>query len=164
MKAELYWDGGARPTNPGPAGFGVLVQCAGEEVEVGRYIGWKTNNEAEFYGLIVGLKIARDLGASQVVMTGDSLLIINTVTGEWSCKKDHLRSLMNEARKVLAHFSQWEFKHVRGHMGHEENERVDTLCTNAILYGISIRSSTNPFTRIAGKIADMRGEVVDPFQ
>lgn len=164
MKAQLFFDGGARPTNPGHSGFGVLVQADNQEIEIGRYLGWKTNNEAEYTGLIVALKTAKALGAEEVVITGDSLLVINTVQGEWRCKKDHLRRLMHEAREILHSFAQWEFIHVRGHQGHVENERVDQLCTDAILKGMSDMKIANPFTRIAKKTVKPVGKVVDPFQ
>lgn len=159
MKASLYFDGGARPTNPGHSGCGVLVQCGRKETEVGRYLGWKTNNEAEYIGLIVSLKIARDLGATELVITGDSMLVINTVGGDWKTKKPHLRLLVNEAKALLETFEEWEFVHVRGHMGHVENERVDTLCTNAILFGMK----KNPFSRVA-EFHRPDGKIVDPFQ
>ena len=57
-QAEVYFDGGARPTNPGFAGCGVLVLYKHNEIEIGRYLGIRTNNEAEYMGLIIGLKVA----------------------------------------------------------------------------------------------------------
>ena len=163
MKAQVFFDGGARPSNPGHAGFGVLVVIDGREIEIGRYIGIKTNNEAEYTGLLVGLKVALDNGATSAVVTGDSQLVIKQVAGEWKCKKDHLKPLLREATQRRDQFEQIEFVHVRGHRGHVENERVDTLCTDAILAGMSKVKKINPFTKKAG-LVQSEGKVVDPFQ
>ena len=164
MKAEVFFDGGARPTNPGHAGCGVVVKVAGQKIRVGRYLGIKTNNEAEFIGLIVGLKIALDKGADQVVITGDSLNVLNTVKGDWQCRKDTLKPLHREAQQLVAKFENGaKFVHVRGHQGHVENEECDKLATNAAKHGMVHRRNSNPFTvRALGRVPD-EGEIVDVF-
>ena len=161
MKAEIYTDGGARPTNPGHAGFGVLVRCGGKEQEIARYIGWKSNNEAEYIGLIVGLKTALLMGATEAVITMDSKLVIEQVEGQWACKKPHLRVLRDDAQTLVAKFEHIKWCHVRGHRGHEENERVDKICTAAILEGMETVTKVNPFTKKAGRLPKKAGNTVD---
>lgn len=164
MKAEIYTDGGARPTNPGHAGFAVLIQTEqAETLEISRYIGWKSNNEAEYMAVIVGLKVAREFGASSVVITTDSKLVKHQIEGDWTINKDHLRLLCGEARDLLAGFDSWKINHVRGHQGHVENERVDELCTAAILKGM--KRVNNPFRKIAGlPSTSEEGYLVEPFK
>lgn len=162
MIAHVYWDGGARPKNPGHAGFAVLVQTDDGERVISRYIGIHTNNYAEYTGLIVGIKMAADMGCDEIVMTGDSKLVIEQVSGNWRCNKDDLRNLMYRAQKLLDdHFRDaWEFIHVRGHQGHEQNERVDELCTDAIKHGMSTLKSNNPWLKKLGREVEIEGRQI----
>jgi probable phosphoglycerate mutase len=160
MKAILSFDGGSRPTNPGHAGFAALVWMEGkpDPVVCSRYLGYGyTNNVAEFSGLIVGIKLAHHLKATKIYIKSDSKLVINHVTGEWICKKDDLKLLRNEARKLLAkHFpDEWEFKWVQ----RSKNNEADEYCTKAIWYGMNL----NPLTpkRIRNK---RPGKVYDPWR
>src|SRR5262249_57739240 len=76
-KLVVNVDGGARG-NPGPAAVGVVVQDADGEVleEVAERIGSATNNVAEYRALLLGIERARELGASELGLIGDSGLIV----------------------------------------------------------------------------------------
>lgn len=160
LKAILAFDGGARPTNPGHAGFASLVWIDGsaDPVVCSRYLGrYRTNNVAEYMGLIVGVKIAHELKATELIIHTDSKLIMNHVIGEWRCKSDDLKPLCRQAQKLLEkYFEQaWQFKWAR----RNKNIEADSYCTKAIWYGMNL----NPFT--PKRIKDARpGEVHDPFQ
>lgn len=162
MIGYVYWDGGARPKNPGHAGFAVLVETDEGERVISRYLGIHTNNYAEYTGLIVGIKMAADLGCDEIVMTGDSKLVIEQVSGNWRCNKEDLRELCYRAQGLLhKHFHDaWEFKHVRGHQGHPQNERVDELCTDAIKHGMSTLRSTNPWLKKLGQEVKIEGRQI----
>jgi len=162
LKAIIYTDGGARPTNPGHAGFAVAIDVEGEITEISRYIGWKTNNEAEYAALIVGLKFAYASNVNEVHVVTDSKLVKHQVEGDWTVNKPHLKMLRNEAQDYLNKFEKWTIEHVKGHSGHPENERVDVLCTDAILAGM--RKNKNPFRKIAGLPRAETGALVEPFQ
>jgi ribonuclease HI len=137
MRAQLYTDGGARPTNPGPSGFAfVLVREDGTIDRVSRYAGRGTNNRAEYLALLVGLKHAiNDPEVDEIEIVADSLLVINQVSGKWQCKNQALKIFMRECQDLLArHFPErWSFTHVDGHSGDEFNEMCDELCTEVIL-------------------------------
>jgi ribonuclease HI len=55
-KIVMYSDGGSRG-NPGPAALGVYIETL--EKSYGEYLGTKTNNEAEYAGIVFGLKSRR---------------------------------------------------------------------------------------------------------
>ena len=78
-RVRVYSDGAARG-NPGPSGAGaVLVEPSGQVVDrLGKYLGVQTNNYAEYMGLLLGLKRARELGATEVV-TYDELESLDQV-------------------------------------------------------------------------------------
>jgi ribonuclease HI len=158
VKAELYFDGGARPTNPGHAGFAALVWLHGEsEPHVcSRHISWASNNIAEYMGLVVGIKFAKELGATKLAIFSDSKLVVNQVKGEWRVKNDELRSLHGEAVKLLTKLfgDNWTIKCKK----RTNNIEADIYCTKALYYGLNI----NPFT--PKRIKDKRpGEIHDPF-
>lgn len=160
MKAILQFDGGARPTNPGHAGFAALVWLDDhpDPVVCSRYIGrFHSNNVAEYHGLIVGIKLAVYLGATEIYIKTDSKLVMNQVKGDWRCKQEDLIILCKEAKKLLEdNFSgKWKFKWVK----RDKNNEADDYCTKAIWYGMNL----NPFT--PQKLLDKRpGEVHDPWR
>lgn len=136
MKAKLYTDGGARPTNPGPSGFAcILVTEDGDEKAVARCAGRGTNNRAEYMAVIVGLKMAiEDSSIDYLEIITDSQLVINQVLGNWQIREHRLRPLVSDVKKLLSKFDgNWKFTHVKGHSGDEFNERCDELCTSVIL-------------------------------
>lgn len=149
--AIIHFDGGARPTNPGPAGFATVVEfprrSSGQkanEIRVARYIGRHSNNYAEYAGLIVGIKTAIENGASSVEIYGDSKLVVMQVLGDWRCKNDTLKILCREARDLLEKSfpGKWTITHVK----REHNSVTDALCTEAILSG----RSQNPILKRLG--------------
>jgi ribonuclease HI len=152
-KALLRFDGGARPTNPGHAGFACVVIIDGEPHELSRYIGWKTNNYAEYMGLIVGIKRAKSLGATELEIVSDSKLVVNQINGEWTVKDKKLSDLHAYALRHLSSLfpDSWVLRWEK----RDSNTDADDLCTQAIKYGMTM----NLFT---GKSKD--GKVVDPFQ
>ena len=125
----VYSDGAARG-NPGPAGAGaVLVDPAGTVVaRLGRYLGKQTNNVAEYQGLLLGLKHAKELGYKQVEVRADSQLLIRQLKGEYAVRHAGLKPLHAEALRLLRSFDRFELKHVP----REENALADEMSNRAI--------------------------------
>jgi ribonuclease HI len=125
----VWTDGGARG-NPGPAGYGAVVTTPAGKVlaEVAEGIGWATNNVAEYRGVIAGLRRARELGARQVRVRADSLLVVNQQKGLWKVKNAALRPLAEEAARLARGFERvvWE------HVPRERNRRADALANRAM--------------------------------
>lgn len=154
MNALVNFDGGCRPTNPGHAGFAVIIDLAGEEFILSRYIGWRTNNVAEYTGLIVAVKYARHLGAETLEVISDSKLVVEQVHGRWRVTSDDLRPLQMEARRLLdKHYaSRWKLTWAP----REENDKADYYCGLAINYGRSL----NPWVR---RHRSRDALIIDPF-
>jgi ribonuclease HI len=122
-------DGGSRG-NPGPAAIAaVATDPAGEVLaERAETIGEATNNVAEYRALLLGIDLARELGAKQSEFVGDSKLIVEQVKGNWKVKQEHLRPLQREATRALEKLGGWSIRHVR----RGENERADELLNQAL--------------------------------
>src|SRR5207245_10101764 len=75
-------DGGARG-NPGPAGYGVVIQDQGGKkvAALSQYLGHQTNNFAEYQGLIAALEYAIENGHKALKVVSDSELLVRQIQG-----------------------------------------------------------------------------------
>ena len=92
LRLILYIDGASKG-NPGRAGAGVwMTNGEGKKlVEMSRYLGHKTNNEAEYWALLLGLREAKRLGGKSIRVFTDSELIERQVKGLYRVKEFHLK-------------------------------------------------------------------------
>ena len=129
MKVVVNVDGGARG-NPGPAAVAAVAATPEGDVlgERNLYIGEATNNVAEYRALLLGLELARDLGASEVELVNDSELVSRQIGGEYKVKHAGLKPLFEEAMQTLREFDAWAVRSVR----REHNERADELVNQAL--------------------------------
>jgi ribonuclease HI len=128
MKLTVYIDGGARG-NPGPAGCGAVIYQDGEVLlERGEYIGETTNNVAEYRAFLLGVGMAKELGASEVDVVSDSQLLVRQVLGQYKVKAAHLKPLHKQAKESLADFESYNVRHVM----REDNVVADSLVNRAI--------------------------------
>lgn len=123
-----YFDGASRG-NPGEAGAGaLLVDNSGAVVwETSRYLGKKTNNEAEYTALLLLLSAARERGVRNLKVYGDSKLVVCQVSRQWKINLPHLRALAKEAWELSADMNlqlQW--------IPRDQNKRADALSNEAI--------------------------------
>jgi ribonuclease HI len=155
VSAILRSDGGARPTNPGHAGFACALEIDGRVQILSRYIGTATNNYAEYCGLIVGLKWAyHEHRVRDIEAISDSKLIVNQVLGRWRVKQDDLKPLAAEALKMLKKFDNFVLRWER----RENNTEADAACTAAINWGRNL----NPWIPQSIKLK-RPGSICDPF-
>jgi ribonuclease HI len=128
-KLTVNVDGGARG-NPGPAAIGVIVRDGGGEVlqERGERIGEATNNVAEYRALLLGLEIARELGATDLELIGDSELVVRQVEGRYKVKNAGMKELHDQVKRALRDFDSWSIRHVR----RAENADADRLVNQAL--------------------------------
>jgi probable phosphoglycerate mutase len=122
-------DGGARG-NPGPAGWGALIQQQDGAVvaELCGALGSATNNVAEYNGLLSALRWSVDHGASRVHIRSDSLLLVQQMLGHYKVKSDGLKPLHAEARLLAAKLGRVTYEHV----GRELNKEADRLANLAM--------------------------------
>lgn len=129
MKIILNTDGGARG-NPGPSGIGVVLKDeTGKLLKAqGEYIGIATNNEAEYKALILGLKLAQNLQALEILVRMDSELIVRQMQGVYKIKDEKLKKLAQEVFRLKSSFKNIVFVHVP----REKNSEADALVNEAI--------------------------------
>jgi len=124
----LYTDG-ASSGNPGPSGIGVLLCFAENEKTISKYIGNATNNIAELEAIRVGLLELKRQDLPVRVFT-DSSYAYGVLTQGWTAKKNI--DLIQSIKELMAGFKNIKLIKVKGHSGHEQNERADALATSAI--------------------------------
>jgi ribonuclease HI len=130
MQITIHIDGGARG-NPGPAATGVVIQSVDPACtlhEAGYFLGRATNNVAEYQGLIRGLELAVELGATDASIFSDSELMVRQVMGRYRVKSPDLKPLFEKVQRLLPRLNRWRI----GHVYREENKRADELVNMAI--------------------------------
>ena len=128
-KVVVHVDGGARG-NPGPAAVGAVASTpAGAPLaERGAYIGEATNNVAEYRAVLLGLELARELGARDVEVVNDSELVARQIGGQYKVKHPGLRPLHAEVMEALRGFDRWSVRNVP----RAGNARADELVNAAL--------------------------------
>ncbi len=129
MKYVIFTDGGARG-NPGPAGIGIAIfDEQGQLVKkIARYLGERTNNEAEYEAVLVALDQAAKLGAAEVVVNVDSELVARQLNNIYRVKNKRMQALVVKVRNTETKFKKVTYKHIP----REKNELADQLVNRAI--------------------------------
>jgi len=140
MKEVVIYTDGSCEGNPGPGGYAAIVDIAGEREEITGGEPQTTNNRMEMMAIVEGLKAVRE--PSRIRVVTDSQYVVNgmkswihgwrrrgwkTAAGAPVKNKDLWERLSTLAQ---GHKVSWEW--VKGHAGHPENERADTLAKEAI--------------------------------
>jgi ribonuclease HI len=100
-----------------------------------------TNNIVEYEALMLGLKLLKKVGAKQIMVRGDSELIIKKIKGEYATKHPYLRAYRNVVLDALKCFTEVDLQVMpRGH-----NILADGLATSAATCKIPFHS-THPYT------------------
>jgi len=136
---NIYTDGACRG-NPGPGGWGVVLKYKDKELELNGGEPNTTNNRMELMAAIKGLEALKR--PSKVCITTDSLYLLKGIS-EWL--PDWLRrGWKTAAKKPVKNVDLWqrlmtaqqghevEWKWIKGHAGHVENERADALANRGI--------------------------------
>lgn len=130
---KLKFDGCSKG-NPGLAGAGAVLYFTDDDDEeiwaTSQFVGAKaTNNEAEYMGLIIGLKRAIEMNIKELNVEGDSLLVIKQMIGEYNVKSENLFKLYNEAKECQKQFKNITFTHIY----RNQNKRADQLSNLALI-------------------------------
>lgn len=132
---RLFTDGAAKG-NPGPGGYGVVLEFKGKRKELSAGYRKTTNNRMELLAVIVGLEAIKKPGWD-VLVTSDSKYVVDAVTKGW------LDSWVRKNFKGKKNVDLWKrylqvasrhnitFEWVKGHAGHPQNERCDQLAVQA---------------------------------
>jgi ribonuclease HI len=141
---EIFTDG-ACFGNPGPGGYAAILKSGEKEKEIAGYVPHTTNNRMELTAVIEALRRLKRPCSVKVIT--DSNYVIKGMT-EWidgwirknwlNARKEPVlnRDLWEPLLRVIRpHSIEWEW--VKGHQGHPQNERCDTLAKNAIEEGLA---------------------------
>lgn len=126
-------DGGARG-NPGPAGYGVVIKDhAGKKLaRLSQYLGHRTNNYAEYCGLIAALEYTLQHRHKGLKVLSDSELMVRQMLGFYKVKSPNLRALYEQARRRARELQWFRIEHV----SREQNREADRLANEAMDKGI----------------------------
>lgn len=129
-----YIDGAARG-NPGPASIGVAIYSEARKPvkEIYKFLGSRTNNQAEYIALEEALLALKELGAKYVTIYSDSQLVVRQMTGEYEVKDKELQLLYYRVKKIAYTFSSFKIIHVP----REQNKEADKLANRAINESLS---------------------------
>lgn len=124
----IYADGASRG-NPGPASYGVSIVSDNGEIiaEFGEVLGVRTNNYAEYQGVIAALRYLSGTNHRVITIRMDSKLVIEQLSGRWKVKSEDMRELVAEASRLLGPFTatlEW--------IPREQNSRADELANRAL--------------------------------
>ena len=145
MKVTIYTDGSARGNPDGPGGYGCILQYKDpkgvlHEREYSAGYVKTTNNRMEMMAVIVGLEALTK--PCEVLVVSDSKYVTDAFNQKWMdnwLKKNWKTSTGKPVKNQLL----WKrmikamephevkFQWIKGHAGHPENERCDTLATTA---------------------------------
>ena len=131
-----HCDGGARG-NPGPAGYGALVQDADGQIlaELSEFLGHRTNNYAEYSGLLGCLNYALLHHHPRLRVVSDSELMVKQIQGKYQVKSPDLKPLYDEAKRRIAQLEAFEISHALRH----KNKDADRLANEAMDRGMNDR-------------------------
>jgi len=140
----VHVDGGARG-NPGPAAYGAVVHDpAGKKVaELSQYLGHRTNNYAEYSGLLAALRYAIAQHIQSLKIISDSELMVRQMKGIYKVRHPELRKLYDEAQHLTCQIEYVEIRHAL----REHNQDADRLANEAMDRGKNA-ASAEPEPRI----------------
>ena len=137
-----HCDGGARG-NPGPAGYGAEITGPDGQViaELSEYLGHRTNNYAEYSGLLASLQYALDHHHPRLRVISDSELMVKQIQGKYKVNSPDLKPLWQEAKNRIARLEDFEISHALRH----KNKAADALANQAMDRGMKRTApATNP--------------------
>ena len=128
MKVVIHIDGGSRG-NPGPGAAAYVIQDSTGKIlaQEGYFLPHCTNNQAEYTALRLALIKSAELGAAELEIISDSLLLVKQYLGEYKIKNADLAERMREIRQLAKPFT----IHIR-HVLREFNKEPDALANKAM--------------------------------
>ncbi|HHV04871.1 MAG: ribonuclease HI [Bacteroidales bacterium] len=135
MKVDIFTDGSALG-NPGPGGYGVILQSGRYYKELSAGYRMTTNNRMELLAVIVGLEALKKPG-TQVCVYSDSTYVVRAVEegwlDNWQSKDFRKKKNVDLWKRYLDVASRHKIRFiwVKGHAGHPQNEKCDRLAVTA---------------------------------
>ena len=136
-QVHIYTDGAAKG-NPGNGGYGVVMELVGSPYKKEFYEGFRltTNNRMELLAVIVGLEKLKN-PKTKVLVVSDSKYVVDAVEKKWvfGWEKKNFSGKKNPDLWIrflkIYRKHQVDFKWIKGHNNHPQNERCDELAVMA---------------------------------
>lgn len=146
-----HCDGGARG-NPGPAGYGAVIAKEDGAVlaELSEFLGFKTNNFAEYSGLLGVLQWTLDNGYTRLKVVSDSELMVKQIQGKYKVNSPDLRPLFEEAKRRINRLELFNISHALRH----KNKTADRLANEAMDRGMGKTTAPAKATPYPQKAAE----------
>ena len=104
--STLFFDGSyKRSMHQSTGGFLILDAARKEVIRRGVKVEASTNNETEYVALIEGLFDVLNLKIQELMIKGDSLLVVKQVLGSWQTKNSRLKSYLTKVKRLLSQFT-----------------------------------------------------------
>tara|TARA_Y100001968_G_C19441284_1_gene762663 strand:+ start:2466 stop:2948 length:483 start_codon:yes stop_codon:yes gene_type:complete len=134
-KISIYTDGAAKG-NPGPGGYGVVLEYKGHRKEISEGFKITTNNRMELLAVIVGIEAIKESG-HQITIYSDSKYVVDAINKKWVFNWEKKQFKKKKNSDLWIRFLKIYRKHdirlkwIKGHSGHIQNERCDLLAVTA---------------------------------
>ncbi|MCL9808231.1 ribonuclease HI [Flavobacterium luminosum] len=136
-QVHIYTDGASKG-NPGPGGYGVVMELVGTNYKKEFYEGFRltTNNRMELLAVIVGLEKLKNPNM-KVLVISDSKYVVDSVEKKWVLGWEKIGFKGKKNPDLWVRFlkiyrqHQVDFKWIKGHNNHPQNERCDQLAVMA---------------------------------
>jgi len=132
-KIKIFTDGGARG-NPGPSGIGVVIESASSKKTYREFIGYATNNEAEYKALLFALQKVKLLyGKTKTKSLSiecflDSELVVKQMNHEYKLNDENIQKFFLQIWNLSIDFGKVKYTHVP----REKNTEADRLANLAL--------------------------------
>ena len=146
-----HCDGGSRG-NPGPSGYGAVIEDVQGRVvaRLSEFLGIRTNNFAEYSGLLAVLRWATENRAQRLRVVSDSELMVKQMQGKYKVASPVLRPLYEQARSRSRQLERFEMRHtLRG-----GNKEADQLANEAMDKGMGRTPSTQSAEALSRRVSD----------
>ena len=91
----------------------ILITPEGEMIPMAKKLKYEvTNNQAEYEAYIFGLEALRSMGAKEVTVYGDSMLVIKQASKKWEVREDRLQLYVDYLMTIALPFAHCEFVHL----------------------------------------------------
>tara|TARA_B100001250_G_scaffold23048_1_gene19371 strand:- start:1010 stop:1492 length:483 start_codon:yes stop_codon:yes gene_type:complete len=134
-KINIYTDGAARG-NPGPGGYGVILEYGEHTKELSEGFRLTTNNRMELLAVIIGVEQIKKPG-HEIIIYSDSKYVVDAINKQWVFNWEKIKYKKKKNKDLWKRFLQGYKNHnitmkwLKGHAGHTQNERCDYLAVQA---------------------------------
>ncbi len=128
MNETIAYIDGASRGNPGKAAYGVFIRIDEREVILKGFLGNKTNNVAEYEGLLALLNWAVDKKIQSLKVFSDSKLLVEQIKGRYKIKSENLKDLNLKAKEIIKKIPNFKIYYIK----REHNKIADEIANKCL--------------------------------